>query len=145
MKKLIPIMSVLCALSVPVATADEVARPAEIKRVPTHNPEWTNPKGNDPGTAESVVPALQEIVVLCATEPQSAEFKKQWATYVRGNYKRGMNIDAVIEDVLRRADAHRAKKRKGSKGPATEVLQKPINTKKMMHDTAKAVIQNMRA
>jgi hypothetical protein len=145
MKKIIPIMSALCALSVPAVSADEASKPAEIKRVPAHNPEWTNPKGSDPGTTDSVVPELQGIVVLCATKPQSAEFKKQWAAYVRRNYKPGMNIDAVINDVLRRADEYRAGKRAGSKGPATEVLQSPLHTKKMMHDTAKAVIQNMRA
>ena len=144
MNKLVPIMSVLCAFTVATTNAQEASKPAEVKRVPAHNPEWTNVKSGDPGTTESVIPELQGIVVLCATEPQSAEFKKQWAAYVRGNYKPGMNIDTVIKDVLRRADEHKAKKRGGSKGPESKVLQSTKSTERMMHDTAKAVINNLR-
>ena len=138
-------MSVLCALAVATTNAQEASEPAEIKRIPAHNPEWTNLKGSDPATTESVIPELQGIVVLCATEPQSAEFEKQWVAYVRGNYKPGMDINAVIKDVLRRAEEYNAKKRGGSKGPATKALQPTKDTERMMYDTAKAMINNMKA
>jgi hypothetical protein len=144
MKILVSIMSLLFILAVTIANADESSKPAEIKRVPAHNPEWTNAKGSDPGTTESVIPEMQGIVVLCATEPQSAEFKKQWTAYVRGNYKPGMNIDTVIDDVLKRADAFRARQRKGTSSSPTRAVQPNSETKKMMHDTAKAAIQNVR-
>jgi len=137
-------MSVLCAFAVATTNAQEASKPAELKRVPAQNSELTNIKGRDPKTTESVVPELQGIVVLCATEPESAEFKKQWAAYVRGNYKPGMNIDTVIKDVLRRADDYKAKKRGGSKGPATKVLQSAYDTERMMNDTAMSVIRNIK-
>lgn len=137
-------MSVLCAYTVAATNAQEANRPAEIKRVPAQNSELTSVKGRDPITTESVVPELQGIVVLCATEPQSAEFKKQWAAYVRGNYKPGVNIDTVIKDVLRRADEYNAKKRARSKGPSTKIVQSNLNTEKMMNDTAMSVIRNIK-
>jgi hypothetical protein len=145
MNRMIPIMSLLISLAVADASADEAAKPTEMKRIPAHNPEWTDARGSDPGTTESVVPELQGIVVLCATQPQSVEFKKQWADYVRGTYKPGMNIDAVINDVIRRAGAYRARQRKGTISTPARAVKPNEETKKMMHDTAKAIIQNMRA
>jgi len=137
-------MSLLCALAAMIANAEETSKPAEIKRIPAHNPEWTNSKGSDPGTTESVVPELQGIVVLCATEPQSAGFKKQWAAYVRGNYKSGMKIDAVIEDVLRRADAYRNRQHSSSQPATTRAAQSSDATRKMMHDTAMTTIKSLK-
>ena len=145
MNKLIPIMSVLCAFAVAATNAQEASKPAELKRIPAQNSESTNVKAGDPVPTESVIPELQGIVVLCATEPQSAEFKQQWAAYVRGNYKPGMDIDTVIKDVLRRADEYKAGKRGGSKGPETKVLQSTYDTERMMHDMAMSVIKNIRS
>lgn len=137
-------MSLLMLLSALLASAEEAMKAEEIKRIPAHNPEWTNSRESDPGTTDSVVPELQGIVVLCATEPQSAEFKKQWAAYVRHNYEPAMNIDAVIKDVLLRADAYRAKQRSGSKKFPKSTVQSNATTERVMHETAKAAIQNVR-
>lgn len=145
MLRLIPILSLLVLLPMATVSAQEVAKPAEVQRLPAHSPEWTNPKGSDPGTTESVVPELQGIVVLCATEPQSAEFKKQWSAYVRNNYKPGMNINAVIDDVIRQAGAYRVTQQKGTSNAPARAVKPNDETKKMMHETAKAIIQNIKA
>lgn len=145
MQRLFVIMSPLILLSPALAGEDQAAKPAEVQRVPAHNPEWVNPRSSDPGTSDSVQTDLQKIIVLCATEPQSAEFRKQWAAYVRENYKSGMDIDAVIGDVIRQADAYRARLRRASANAPARIVQPKSDTRKMMHDTAKAIIQNIKA
>lgn len=52
-------------------------------------------------------PDLQKIVILCATDPESAELKRDWATYLHERYEDGMNVDAMIEDLITRADEYR--------------------------------------
>jgi hypothetical protein len=32
------------------SNAEEASMPAEVKRIPVHNPEWTNGKNGDPAT-----------------------------------------------------------------------------------------------
>lgn len=136
-------MSFMMLLSTTAASGEETKKAAEIKRIPAHNPEWTNSGDSDPGTTDSVVPELQGIVVLCATEPKSDEFKKQWAAYVRHNYKPGMNLDAVIKDVLRRADAYRTHQRSGSKHLPTRSVQSNSATERLMQDIGLAAIRNI--
>jgi hypothetical protein len=145
MRKLLAIMSLLILIPSAMAGEDEAVKPAETRRVPAHNPEWTNPKGSDPGTSDSVSTDLQKIIVLCATEPQSAEFRKQWSAYVRRNYVPGTDIDAIIADVIKRADAYRTKQRPRSGNAPARAVQPNEKTEKMMHDTAKAIIRNMKA
>ena len=136
-------MSVLCAFAVVTTNAQETSKPAEVKQVPARNSQLTGVKAGEPKTTESVVPELQGIVVLCATEPQSPEFKKQWAAYVRGNYKPGMNIDTMIKDVLKRADSYRTQQLSRSKDSPTRAMQSKSTTEKMMHDTAMSVIRKI--
>jgi len=119
--------------------AQERAKQTEVKRVPAHTPEWTDLNSSDPGTTDSAIPELASIVVLCATKPESAEFKKAWQSWLSGNYKRGMNIDAVIANVLTRADRHRLQT-----GQKARNKKDSTKTSRLMHDTAKAVISNVR-
>ncbi len=125
-------------------TGDEANEPAEAEHPPAHTPEWTDLNDNDAGTSDSVVPGLQEIVVLCATRPNSAEFQKQWTTYVRKNYRPGVQIDAVIDNVIRQADAYRARQSKLSKTSARRAVNSNAETRRIMHDSAMAVIRNMK-
>ena len=141
MKRLIWIVPLLFSLSITAHSADQAAKPIQIERVPAHTPEWTNLKDSDPGTTESVIPELQGVVVLCATEPESAEFQTQWAAYLRKNYKRDMDIHAVIDDVLERADAYRAKQRSDSKPSSIRAVQSNDITRKNMRSTATKVIR----
>ena len=141
MKPLMAILLLFFSLSMTAQGADLKGKPAQVEPTPAHTPEWTNLSNSDPGTSNSVIPELQGIVVLCATEPGSAEFKTQWAAYVRQNYTRDMNVDAVIDNVLKQADAYRAKQRKGSKPSQAQALQSNDITRKNMRSTATAVIR----
>ncbi len=127
-----------------VVTGEEANKPAEAERAPAHTPEWTDLKDNDAGTSDSVVPELQEIVVLCATKPNSAEFRNQWTTYVRKNHRPGAQIDAVIDDVIRQADAYRARQSNASKTSARRAMNSNAGTRRIMHDSAMATIRNMK-
>ena len=93
----------------------------------------------EPSTIDSVVDELNGIVVLCATQPQSVEFKNSWTTWVRQHHQPGMNIDAVIDDVLKRASVYNSTQR----NTTTRKKPKANTTKRMMHDTAMAVIRKM--
>ncbi len=46
-------------------------------------------------TAESVVPELSKIVVLCATEKEK-QFKKEWSNYVAYNDLKGDKLQETI-------------------------------------------------
>lgn len=94
----------------------------------------------DPVAIDSVVDDLASIVVLCATQPQSAEFKNAWTTWIRQHHQPGMDINAVIKDVFNRAKAYNS-----TQSASTTKQKKPkkSNTEKMMHDTAMAVIRKM--
>jgi hypothetical protein len=144
MLRLVWILSLLSLLSTTAVTADEAAERAEVKRIPAHNPEWTSPNNGDPGTTKSVIPELQKIVVLCATVPQSDEFKNQWSAYVRRHYEPGMNIDVVIYDVIRRANAFLAGPKQSGQSAARLSVQSNAATRKVMHDTAMSIIRNVK-
>ena len=63
--------------------ADEEKK--QTTKPPVHNPEWTNPNTSDPGV-DSTMDELQKIVVLCATDHESEEFRRAWSAYV-GEHK----------------------------------------------------------
>jgi|GEM_PF-5826852 len=112
----------LAVLAVFPAWGQEQTAPS---RIPSHNPEWTDHSGSDPGLPgerpstrgirearppdpmeDSVAKDLQRIVVLCATEPQSAEFDGAWSQYLEEHYEPDLDVDGLIEEVLLRAEAH---------------------------------------
>lgn len=47
---------------------------------------------------------LQSLARLCATQPQSSALDQRWSDWVAEHYKPGMDMDAVIEELLNRAD-----------------------------------------
>lgn len=106
---LVSILLVAIGLSVP--------SPAQERRVPAHNPEWTDHNVHDPGipsspdehepAVESVSADLQRIVVLCATHPNSGEFERAWRDYVAARRGVGFDLDGTIGTVLRRAEQRR--------------------------------------
>ena len=138
MKSLL-IIVVLALIGTSAVLAQERAKQTEVERVPAHTPEWTNLNSGDPGTTDSAVPELASIVVLCATKPDSNEFKKAWKNWLASNYRRGMDVDATIADVLQRADKHRLQSGKKARGK-----KNTTKISRLMHDTAKAVISNVR-
>ena len=90
---------------------------------------------------DSVAEDLQRIVVLCATEPESEAFKTAWVSYVRTHRVTERNLDALIDDVIQRAQAYRAERSNSRTNRALLII---TTTKTMMHDTAKAAINNIR-
>lgn len=131
--------------------------PQRSSKAPAHNPEWTNPTDADPGTASpsptrvqaartrptgSQMDELQKIVVLCATKPQSEEFKQAWAAYVEKYHQPDAQLDRAIEDVLARASAYR-QSRHSSTGKLTWSAADRQRARQIMQDTAMAVIRKM--
>jgi len=135
--KLVTIVVVLTAST--ALLAQERVKKAEVEPAPSRTTELITPDGSDPGTTDSTVPELASIVVLCATEPNSKQFKKEWKSWIASNYRPGMDIDAVVADVMSQAKMHRL--RRGKKTRSTKSSKK-IST--AMHDTAMAVIKNIR-
>jgi hypothetical protein len=135
------------------------ASDSEISRVVTNQSTAAQPARAEPRAATRSVPGralsagaadspvdsvagdLQRIVVLCATEPSSEDFKQAWASYVEKHDVSAASLDAVIDDVLEQAAAYRA--RRSSSARATRVTTAPATTRAMMHDTAMAVIRKI--
>lgn len=133
-------------------SAQQVDQPRE--RLPAHNPEFSAPRIGDPASAgrqrietqravpaDSVADDLQRIVVLCATDASSKAFDTAWSDYIRSHYRRGVDLEALIEDVLQRAEAHRATAGRSNRDPGRDL--ESTTTRKRMHDTAMAVIRKI--
>ena len=93
-----------------------------------------------PVPVDSVAEDLQKIVVLCATEPTSEAFETEWAHYIEMHRVAAEDLDALIDDVLERADAYRAERSSNSRTNRTATIP---TTRTMMHDTAMAVIRKI--
>jgi hypothetical protein len=131
-----------CVLS--VANADE---PGEGKtrpepKIPAHTPEWTNPTTGDPGM-DSVMDDLQKIVVLCATDHSSPEFKRTWAAYVRKHELKGAALENTQRRVVNEAFQHRQQFGQ-SKGDRKDMIEWKKGAEKSMHDAAMPAIRNMK-
>lgn len=94
-----------------------------------------------PVPVESVARDLQRIVVLCATEPASEAFKAAWASYIEQHRVTAADLDSLIADVVERAEAYRTERASDSRTNRTKIAP---TTRTMMHDTAMALIRNMR-
>jgi hypothetical protein len=136
------LLLLVCALS--LANADE---PGEGKtrpepKMPKHTPEWTNPTTGDPGM-DSVMDDLQKIVVLCATDHSSPEFKRAWAAYVRKHELKGPALGNTQRRVVNEAFQHRQQFGQ-SKGDRKDMIEWKKGAEKSMHDAAMPVIRNMK-
>ena len=65
---------------------------------------------------QSTIPELAGIVVLCAFDSRSAEFKREWRTYVGANNLKGTDLERTISYVIEEARAQRAIKFRVSRG-----------------------------
>ena len=142
MKILTTLLILLPVFAAAQTQSVEARQPATGERMPAHTPEWTNLNDSDPGTTDSTAPDLQRIVVLCATEPQSSNFKGQWYAYVRKNYETGMDVDAFVDDVLKRAAVYRARHKPDTQ--TRRLRATDASTRKMMHDAAMNAVRNMK-
>jgi hypothetical protein len=91
---------------------------------------------------DSVARDLQKIVVLCATEPESDEFMTEWVSYVRRHRIAESDLETVIDDVIRRAEAYQAERRSGQR--TRRMLTIMTSTSHKMHEAAKNAINNLR-
>ena len=137
------------------AERQPIARPAEQKpavspverkatpRPPVHSPEWTNPTAGDPGR-DSVADDLQKIVVLCAADHDSPEFRRAWSAYVRSHDLQGARLDQTIQRVVN--EAYRYRRESGrSDGDRLVSPEWKNEASKSMHDTSKNTIRNVKS
>lgn len=120
-----------------------LAEEPKKSRPPAHTPEWTNPTTGDPGV-KSTMDELQKIVVLCAADHSSAEFRRAWAAYVRRHELQGDALDEAMRKVLTDAEAvrHESGQIRDGRKDMTEWKK---GARKVMHDVAMKSIRNTRA
>ena len=133
------ISQVLCTMGIlgclaTTLVAAEQAGSAQVRRIAPERAEAV--------PVDSVAKDLQRIVVLCATEPRSEEFKTEWARYIEAHSVTEDELDALVDDVLERAEAYRAERSPRSR--RNRALASSRTTRTLMHDTAKAIINNLR-
>ncbi len=97
-----------------------------------------------PAQIDSVIPELQGIVVLCATEPESAEFKQQWRNYIRRHDINETELGLLIFQVINEAEAYRGNTRLNRGVTPDSARDRRAKIYRSMHDTAMAVIQKIR-
>lgn len=147
----------LLSLAFAAQVAMAADAPQRSSQTPAHNPEWGNVTDADPGTASaspgrvraagtsparSQMSELQKIVVLCAKNAESAEFKQAWGAYVEKFHEPDAKLDRAIEEVLTRASAYRQSEH-SSTGNLTWTAAKRQQARQVMQDTAMAVIRKM--
>jgi hypothetical protein len=143
-------------LAAPAVLAADAA--ARATGVPAHSPEWTNPKGGDPGAAapspgraqsatprpaDSRMEELQKIVVLCATQPESATLAQAWGAHVKKYYERDAELDRAIDNVLNRASAERQRRHSAS-GQLTWTAAERRQARSFLYSTARAAFSQAR-
>jgi hypothetical protein len=94
-----------------------------------------------PVRVDSVVPELQGIIVLCATEPDSAEFADQWRNYIRRHKTSKNDLGPLIFRVINEAEAYRGNKRLNRRETPDASRDRRAKMYRMLHDTAMAVIR----
>jgi len=87
---------------------------------------------------------LQRIVVLCATGQYSPELDQAWRQYLRQHSVTDQNLDRLLDDIQQRAAAYRTAMYVQPAKDGSRQIQTLSAIMKSLHDTAKAVIQNMR-
>lgn len=118
---------------------------------PANTPERTAPADQGLGTqtparvkaspAAGRADELQKIVVLCATRPDSDEFRHAWSVYVLQYHQPDAVLDRTIDDILARASAYR-QSRHAATGKLTWAATERQAVHKIMFDTAKAALQH---
>ena len=137
--KTLLIIVVSCLAVAPVA-AEETKKP--VPRTPAHTPEWTNPTQGDPGV-QSTMDELQKIVVLCAKDHESAEFKRAWMAYVRKHKLEGADLEKAKRKVVNGAFQHRQQFGQ-AKGDRKDMIEWKKGARQSMDATTMTIIDNMR-
>jgi hypothetical protein len=145
----------LClVLGVSAADEDRDTAKPDQEAIPAETKEWTDHNTSDPGriginisepseSSAGMMDALQEVVVLCATQPESESLKKEWSSFLRNHYTPDMNINALIDDVVKRADAFQQQYGQ-TKSNSTESDIDWSRSRTMLLETAKASVKGLR-
>jgi hypothetical protein len=129
------------------ANPDQETTPAETKK-------WTDHNTSDPGrmgisisepseSSTGMMDALQEVVVLCATQPESESLKREWSSFLRNHYTPDMNINALIDDVVTRAESFRQQYGQ-TKSNSSESDIDWSRSRTMLLETARASVKGLR-
>lgn len=94
----------LSALLVPIAFSACAAgeEPDRDAVKATSLPAWISPKSQDPAAAE-----FREVVELCATRPDTPAFNNRWSRFIGRYHEPGLDVAAVVDQVIRQAEARR--------------------------------------
>ena len=140
--KSIALLLLACVIS--VANADELAerKTRPDSKTPRHTPEWTNPTTGDPGRS-SVADDLQKIVVLCAKDHSSPEFKRAWSAYVQKHKLKGSALENAKRQVVNEAFRHRQQFGQ-TKGDRKDMIEWKKGAEKSVHDAAMNAVRNMK-
>ncbi len=82
---------------------------------------------------------MQKLVAMCARDPESQLFDREWAKYLQEYYRDGMNVDGLIEDVIQRADDLRMNSHE-NRGKLTMTAAEKRKIRRNMKSTAQAVV-----
>jgi hypothetical protein len=95
----------------------------ERQKIPAHSKEWTDHNSSDPGV-KSTMDELASIVVLCAADHQSDEFKQAWSAYVNKHKPDRAEVSRLISEVLAGAQKRKpeVERSKNWKGEATIIM-----------------------
>jgi len=112
------------------------------RKTPAHSKEWTDHNSSDPGVA-STMDELARIVVLCATDHQSPEFKHAWRNYLNSHKPDRDETSRLIKEILAKAERRRQEAQREKPDRSRSASWKG-EANKIMHDTSKSMIQNTR-
>lgn len=95
----------------------------------------------EPTQVDSIVPELQGIVVLCATQPDSKQFIRHWRDYVGRHHVTEAGLGPLIFQVINEAEAYRGNQRQGRDESPDTSRDRRAKTYRAMHNTAMAIIR----
>jgi len=112
-------LSTVMVVGASPAWADE----EEQKENLAHSKEWTDHNSSDPG-AESAIDDLASLVVLCAADHQSDEFKRAWSAYLQKHNPDRDEVSRLTNEVLAGAEKLKSEtaRSKNWKGEAIMIM-----------------------
>lgn len=154
MKRVSTAIALCLVLSVTAADEDRDAENADQESVPSKTKEWADQNTPDPGrmginisepsgSSTGLMDALQEVVVLCATQPESESLKKEWSSFLKKHYTPDINIHALIDDVVNRAEEFQQEYGQNKTNSAESDIDWG-RSRTMLLETAKASVKGLR-
>lgn len=99
---------------------------------------------NEDTAIDSVIPELQGIVVLCAKQPDSSQFRTAWINYLKSNRVKRSELGGLIFQVINDAEAYGGNHNMRRRESPYEARDRRKRTYDMMRDTAESVTRKTR-